>query len=187
MYIPSYDFQLFDIPSFSELQANEFGVATHFSANTPVSFVDYSLNRLLGLTQPGNTAPYEQRQFPAVMYPYSMQDFFRGLQQRDNVTVYPSGTLPPELQGTPKQSTLPKCGPEHPWYWRYLGWCCPFIVTADNKCMMVSDDSSVGTQTPSGERATDKIASAFGSLPQGAGIFLIGVLVVILLILFVRR
>jgi len=39
MYIPSYDFRIFDLPQFSPLGAQEFGADTMFSAGTPTGFI----------------------------------------------------------------------------------------------------------------------------------------------------
>lgn len=194
MYIPSYDFGLFEIPYFSELQANEYGAATRFNANTPTSFVDYSLNQLIGLTQPGNARPYSQRNVSMPIIPYELQEFFRQ-QQSGNITVYPSGTLPPELQhkGAPvTQGAKRMCNPNDnswaEWTRKLLGICCTQGITADGKeCTLHSDDSNVGTTTPSGGRIGDATKEFFGNLPQGAGVFLIGVVIVVLLILFLRR
>ncbi len=111
MYIPSYDFGLFDIRNFSPLQAQEFGADTYFSANTPTSYVNFALNQLQGLTDPRNPYPYVSRSAlrPAAdIIPRELQQFF---QQKDNITVYPSGQTPPELQhqGPPvRQTAIPK-------------------------------------------------------------------------------
>jgi hypothetical protein len=192
MYIPSYDFGIFDIDAFSELQANEYGAMTRFSGNTPVSYVDFSLNQLYGLLNPSNPYPYISRQPTQTIIPRELQDFFA---QKDKVIVYPSGTVPPELQrqGPPvAQGNKVMCDPNDTSWSGYtkrlLGICCTQGISPDGKsCTLHSDDSSVGTTTPSGERIGDVTAAWFGSLPQGAGVFLIGIAVVILLILFVRK
>lgn len=194
MYIPSYDFGLFDIDAFSELQAQEFGAMTRFSANTPVSYVDFSLNQLYGLLDRSNPFPYISRQPTEQIIPRELQDFFR-FQQGGDVSVYPSGTLPPELQrqGSPVATGNKKmCDPNDKSFWGYtkrlLGVCCTQGITPDGKnCTLHSDDSSVGTTTPSGDRIGDQTKSRFDDLPEGAGTLLIGVIVVVLLILFVRK
>lgn len=187
MYVPSYDFGLFDVREFSPLQMNEFGADTYFSANTPLSYVDYALNQMSGLTQPNNPTPYVSqsmiRTAPRII-PEELQQFF---QQRDNITVYPAGQTPPELQhkgGVVSGTTVPCTG--KPWYWRYLGWCCPFEIV-NGECVLHSDDSSVGIVNPSGGRVDLNSALGLSALPQGAGVFLIGVIILVLLILFVRR
>lgn len=194
MYIPSNDFSLFDIPYFSELQANEYGIATRFNANTPASFVDFSLNQLYNLTDPNNRNPYiSRRPVSTSIIPDELQDFFRLMQSRDNITVYPSGTTPPELQrkGPPVQAGAKRmCDPNDKswaeWTRRLLGICCTQGITPDGtQCTLHSDDSSVGTINPSGDRVDP--TKWFEGLPQGAGVFLIGIVIVILLILFVRK
>lgn len=52
---PSFDFQLFQLPNFGELFANEMGVSSRFNASDPIGYVNTSLDRLISLTQP---APY---------------------------------------------------------------------------------------------------------------------------------
>lgn len=189
MYIPSYDFGLFDIQQFSPLQAQEFGADTYFSANTPLSYVNYALNQLMSLTNPNDPRPYNTRGYPATpIIPTELQDFF---QRKDNVTVYPSGQLPPELQHQGKpvpQGAKYVCGPNDGFWKRLLGICCIQAVSSDGKeCVLRSDDSSVGTTNPSGGRVDLTSALGLSALPQGAGVFLIGLLVLVLLILFVRR
>jgi|SRR5215813_1496785 len=184
MLIPSYDFGLFDIREFSPLQAQEFGADTYFSANTPLNYVDFALNQFSGLTQPLNPTPYIANSSDVVptFIPQELQRFF---QNKDSITVYPSGTTPPELQkqgGAVKSKQIPCEG--KPWWWSYLGWCCPFEIKGD-ECVLHSDDSSVGY----GGGVSDAIAKTFpiGQLPQGAGVFLVGVIILVLLILFVRK
>lgn len=189
MYIPSYDFGLFDIREFSPLQAQEFGADTYFSANTPVSFVNYAINQLSGLIDPSNPAPYQNNSaIASPIIPYELQQFF---QQKDNITVYPSGITPPELQkkGAPvKQGAKYVCGPNDGFFKRLLGICCIQAVSADGKeCVLHSDDNSVGTVNPSGDRVDLTSALGLSALPQGAGVFLIGIIILVLLILFVRK
>lgn len=187
MNIPSYDFGLFEIPYFSELQANEYGIATRFQANTPTSYVDFSLNQLYNLMNPANPNPYlARRPNTAQIIPDELQNFF---QQRDNITVYPSGTTPPELQrqGAPvSQGGKRVCTDSDPFWKRLLGICCIQAVTPDGKqCAQVNDDSSVGTVSPSGDRVN--AADLLKGLPQGSGVFLLGIIIIVLLILFVRK
>lgn len=191
MYIPSYDFGLFDIDAFSELQANEYGAMTRFSANTPTSYVDFSLNQLYNLLNPSNPNPYISRMPQTTsIIPQELQQFFQQ-RQGDAITVYPSGVTPPELQhqGAPVTQATKRVCTEADGFWkRLLGICCIQAVTPDGKdCALHSDDSSVGTVTPSGGRVDLTSALGFQSLPQGAGVFLIGILILVLLILFVRK
>ena len=192
MLIPSYDFGLFDIREFSPLQAQEFGADTYFSANTPQSYVNFALNQLTGLTQPNNPMPYLSqsalRTAPSII-PQELQDFFQ--QKPDNITVYPNGTLPPDLQHQGKpvpQGGKYVCGPNDGFWKRLLGICCIQAVSADGKdCVLHSDDSSVGTVNPSGGRVDLTSPLSLGALPQGAGVFLLGIIILVLLILFVRK
>lgn len=190
MLIPSYDFQLFEIPYFSPLQLQEFGIDPYFSAGTPTRYVDYVLNQIAGLTQPSNGRPYAARNGNGPIIPYELQEFFT--QRRDNITVYPSGTTPPELQHkgapVPQQTADRMCTDSDPLWKKIFGICCSAPQQIINgRCTLVSDDSSVGTTTPTGERIGDATKAFFGNLPQGAGVFLVGVVIVILLLLFVRR
>lgn len=191
MLIPSYDFGLFDIREFSPLQAQEFGADTYFSANTPISYVNYAINQLTGLTQPDNPLPYISQgalRTASPIIPEELQYFF---QQRDNITVYPSGTTPPELQhkGAPvKEGTKRMCTDADAMWKKIFGVCCmPPTQAVGDKCVLHSDDSSVGTVTPSGERVDLTSALGLSALPQGAGVFLIGIIILVLLVLFVRK
>jgi hypothetical protein len=85
MLTPSYDFNLFGLDNFSPLTAGEFGAGTSFSANDPVSFVNYSLNQLASSLQPYNPLPYLSAQVSPNLYggsgliiPQSPLDFFQG-------------------------------------------------------------------------------------------------------------
>lgn len=198
MYIPNFDFGLFEIPYFSELQANEYGIATRFNANTPASYVDLSLNQLFNLMNPNNPQPYiSRRPIAAEIFPRELQDFFMSgnFAQKDNITVYPAGTVPPELQrqGPPVQTGGKRmCNPNDTSWAEYtrrlLGICCTQGITPDGReCTLLSNDSSVGTTTPSGDRIGDATSKFFTGLPQGAGVFLIGIAIIVLLILFARR
>lgn len=191
MLIPSYDFGLFEVQNFSPLQAQEFGADTYFSANTPVSYVNYALNQLQGLTDPSNPLPYTSRSTLRVAPPIIPDELRQFFQQKDNITVYPSGVTPPELRhkGAPvAQGAKQVCGPNDGLWKRLLGLCCIQAVSADGKeCVQHSDDSSVGTVTPSGGRVDLTSALGLSALPQGAGVFLIGIIILVLLILFVRK
>src|SRR5262245_33143086 len=80
MYIPSYDFRIFDLPLYSPLQAQEFGAATSFSANTPTSYIDYSINQLASLSNPSSPFPYIQRQFPYPVDNFDLENYFNSFQ-----------------------------------------------------------------------------------------------------------
>ena len=189
MYIPSYDFQIFDLPQFSPLQAQEFGAETSFSANTPLSFVDWSLNQFAGLMNPNAAYPYSQNQFPSAIDTNFGETYFQGAEDvrerlrrvRDEANrvlgeaggnTQSSTTLP-----APKSNGCPS------------GYSPVNVLGLFSYCGkdLHSDDSSVGTINPSGDRADKDLPALFKDLPQGAGIFLIAVVVIILLLLFVRK
>jgi hypothetical protein len=179
MYIPSYDFRIFELPQFSPLGAQEFGADTMFSANTPTGFIDYSINQLSGLLNPNSPFPYTQRQFPSVIDSFETNTFFQGAsdtraklkQIRDE-----ADRLLNEAGG----SGDCKDGRN------ILGGCGPIL---GNKKVMKSDGdtSGIGTTTPTGGKIGEATVSWFKSLPAGSGVFIIGVAIVILLLLFVKR
>lgn len=196
-YVPSFDFELFDLPNFSPLQANEFGAFTSFSANTPTSFTDYSLDRLLGLLRTPNPVPFPTRNFGNDFELENMLRFFqsqgsvsiddvRGKQPTNQIIVYPSGTLPPELQGKGQQPEVQRKGCTL--FDMITGRCTPAILsptggaTASEPNVMVSDGK--GTMGTEGSKS---IAKWIEALPQGTGIFLIGLVALVFLFLFARK
>lgn len=195
MYIPSYDFDIFEIPQFSPLQAQEFGAETSFRANTPTSFVDWSLNQFAGLMNPSASFPYVQSQFPSNVDTFFGETYFQGASQtreklreiRDEAnrllgeaggntqTPAPVAKSPAP---TAKSNECPK------------GYSPVNVLGLFSYCGkdLKSDDSSVGTINPSGDRVGDAtLGTFFKDLPQGAGIFLIAIVVIILILLFVKR
>lgn len=188
MYIPSYDFDLFDLPQFSPLQAQEFGAETSFRANTPLSFVDWSLNQFAGLMNPQASFPYLQTQFPSTINQSFGEPFFQGAEDvrerlrrvRDeaNRALGEAGGNTQASAPVPKSSECPK------------GYSPVSVFGLFSYCGkdMKSGDSSVGTINPSGDRiGAATLGTFFKDLPQGAGVFLIAVVVIILLLLFVRK
>ena len=180
MYIPSYDFDLFDLPQFSPLQAQEFGAETSFRANTPLSFVDWSLNQFAGLMNPQASFPYLQRQFPSPITESFGQPFFQGGQTRAEIEAEVARTKQVFDEARAKAASPVQC-PD--------GYSPVSVFGIFSYCGkdMKSGDSSVGTTTPSGNRIGDATKDFFANLPQGAGIFLIAVAVIILLLLFARK
>ena len=179
MYIPSYDFRIFDLPQFSPLGAQEFGADTMFSANTPTGFIDFSINQLSGLLNPNSPFPYIQRQFPSVIDTFETNTFFQGAsdtrakikQIRDE-----ADRLLKEAGG----SDDCKDGRN------ILGGCGPII---GSKKVMKSDGdtSGIGTTTPTGGKIGEATTNWFKSLPVGLETFIIAVVVIILLLLFVKK
>lgn len=184
MYIPSFDFELFDVPQFSPLQAQEFGAETSFRANTPLSFVDWSLNQFAGLMNPNASFPYVQSQFPSVIDTAYGIPFFQSGQKpqtREEIEAEVAAAKSVYDKAVAKVKEKPDCPP---------GYSPVSVFGLFSYCGkdLKSDDSSVGTTTPSGGRIDDTtLGIFFKDLPQGAGIFLIAVVVIILLLLFVRK
>ena len=181
MYIPSYDFDIFDLPQFSPLQAQEFGAETSFRANTPLSFVDWSLNQFAGLMNPRASYPYTQSQFPSDIDTTFGIPFFQGGQSRAEIEAEVARRKQVFDEARAKAKSPVQC-PE--------GYSPVSVFGLFSYCGkdMKSGDSSVGTINPSGDRIGDAtLSSFFKDLPQGARIFLIAVVVIILLLLFVRK
>lgn len=180
MYIPSYDFDLFDLPQFSPLQAQEFGAETSFRANTPLSFVDWSLNQFAGLMNPRASFPYLQSQFPSEIDTRFGIPFFQGGQTRAEIEAEVARTKQVFDDARAKAASPVQC-PE--------GYSPVSVFGLFSYCGkdMKSGDSSVGTTTPSGNRIGDATKDFFANLPPGAGIFLIAVVVIILLLLFAKK
>jgi hypothetical protein len=181
---PSYDFRLFDIGWASPLQANEYGAATSFRANDPTSFVDFSLNQLAGLLNPRSAYPYPQRQLPMPIEEVPFLSFFQ------NQAAQSSSETRERLKRVRDEADrlLGQAGGGEPCAEgrNILGGCGP-ILGSKKVTKHDGSDSSVGTATPTGGRIGDATKAWFESLPAGSGIFLIGVAVVILLLLFIRK
>lgn len=180
MYIPSYDFDLFDLPQFSPLQAQEFGAETSFRANTPLSFVDWSLNQFAGLMNPRASYPYVQSQFPSAIDTTFGIPFFQGGQTRAEIEAEVARTKQIFDEARAKAANPVQC----PEGYSPVSVFGLFLYCGKD---MKSDDSYVGTTTPSGNRIGDATKDFFANLPQGAEIFLIAVAVIILLLLFARK
>lgn len=176
MYIPSYDFKLFKIPNFSPLEANEYGAMTQFSANTPLSYVDYSINQLQGLLQPDNAYPYAQRQFPSPVIPYELQSFFQNQSRADIEAEVAKRQA--DYEKAKADVTKPKTCPE--------GYKPVSVFGIFSYCGkgMQSDGPGTMKESDVGLGSFEKFLNA---LPQGSGIFLIALVVIILLFLFVRK
>lgn len=212
-FFPSYDFQLFDLPHFGELFANSFGASTKFSASMPTPYVDFSLNQLLAATQPNNPFPYQQRQVPVDMRLYDLLNFFqsanatlqppqRRVQQQTKPLEIPSLTdllnQQSDTQGSDAYRRAQREAERRGCSLQDLltGNCTPAILSPTGRAQgkqgstgkeTASIDSSVGDDpTKSGKKA-QSIADIFKLLPEGSGIFLIAVVVIILLLLFVKR
>lgn len=178
MYIPSYDFKFFDLPMFSPLMAGEFGASTSFSANTPLSYIDYSLNQLTGLTDPRAVFPYLQRQFPYAADRVSFDNYFQG-QTRAEIEAEVEKRKQ-EFEKAKANVKAPKTCPE--------GYKPVNVFGIFSYCGkgMQSDGSGTMKESEAGA-ALQPIETFLNALPKGAGIFLIAIVVIILLLLFVRR
>lgn len=184
---PSYDFRLFDVGWMSPLQANEFGAATSFRASDPTSFVDFSLNQLAGLLNPSAAYPYPQRQLPAPIEEVPFLRFFQGesaeaTRERLRRVREEADRLLREAGGNPGvnigdvfrgrtvrsgEGTGPIVGDK--------------VLKNDGKDAPLGDDP-----TGSGKKM-GALADWWKALPQGAGVFLIGVAALIFILLFARK
>ena len=181
MYVPSYDFRIFDIPMFSPLQAQEFGADTTFSANTPVSYIDHSLNQFAGLTNPNAAFPYIQSQFPSIVDKFNFDEYFNSFQspsRQDIEAEVEKRRI--EFEKAREAVTKPTKCPE--------GYSPVSVFGIFSYCgkKMVSDgQGTIGDkEAPAGMQSLENFMNA---LPKGSGIFLIAVVVIILLLLFVKR
>lgn len=192
---PSLDFKLFDVPSFSPLEANEYGAMTSFSANTPTKYLDFALNQLFGLTQSSNARPYRQVQFPAESELSNLLSFFQGgasetrerlkrvRDEADEMYRKAGGSdAVPAAQDQGKPAPAKKRGCT---LWDVLNLnCTPAWMTESGSAE--PSDSAVMKSGVSAGVNTD-VGALFRNLPAGAGVFLIAVVVIILLILFARK
>jgi hypothetical protein len=160
MYVPSYDFRIFDIPFFSPLQAKEFGADTTFSAATPLNYIDYSFNQLFQQGQQTRAEIESEVSRRKAEYEKAVQDAIK------------SGGI------SIKKSDCPEG------YSRVT----PFGIEALSYCGKQRVSDGQGTmgdkEAPAG---LGKLETAMNSLPQGSGLFLIAVVAIIFLLLFVRR
>jgi hypothetical protein len=161
MYVPSYDFRIFDIPFFSPLQAQEFGADTTFSASTPINYIDYSFNQLFSQDTP------EQA-----------KERLRKLRDQANEILGETQKVPSPFPTGKKTDTCPDG----------YSKVTPFGIEALSYCGKQRVSDGQGTmgdkEAPAG---LGKLETAMNSLPQGSGLFLIVVVAIIFLLLFVRR
>ena len=161
MYIPSYDFRIFDIPFFSPLQAQEFGADTTFSASTPLSYIDYSFNQLFQ-----DSASQTRERLRQIR------------DEADRMYKQAGGADTQSSAPTPKKTDCP------------TGYSkvTPFGIEALSYCGKQRVTDGPGTmgdkEAPAGLGAVE---TAMNALPQGSGLFLIAVVAIIFLLLFVRR
>ena len=187
MYIPSYDFKLFKIPNFSPLEANEYNASTQFSANTPLAYVDYSINQLAGLMQPNNPNPYNQRQFPSEIIPSELAAFFQDTPSAARDRLRKLRDQANEVLGETAQDkvAVPKAKGDCPEGYSRV---TPFGISALSYCGKQRVSDGQGTmgdkEAPAG---LGQLETFMNALPQGSGVFLIAVIVIILLFLFVKR
>lgn len=191
-YNPSFDFELFSLPNFSDLYANEFGASSTFNAQTPSSYVDFSLSRLLGLMQTPNEVPFERATYPSNgnMDLANLLTFFQSgtgeLPKRpDIIQVYPAPNPQAATQERQQaESEVKRTGCNV--FDIITGRCQPAIVEGIAKPKDEERITSDG-QGILGDKSSKSIGEWFKTLPEGSGIFLIAVAIIILLLLFVRR
>jgi hypothetical protein len=180
MYIPSFDFRIFDLPSFSPLQAQEFGAETSFSANTPLSYVDFSLNQFANLLRPNTNTPYIQNQFPIPIDGATFENYFQGVTRSRAEIEALAKQQSEEFEKAKADVTAPKTCPEG-----YKPVSVFGIFSYCGKGLKSDGDQTLGDKTaPPGMQSLETFLNA---IPQGAGIFLIALVVIILIFLFVRR
>lgn len=160
MEFPSFDFELFRIPFFSPLQAQEFGSITSYQANTPVQYADFSLSQLFAQTNPTQNTQESASQ---------MRDRLRQVRDEADKLLREAGGLD---QDCPQGRNI-------------TGGCGPIFgskpIISDGKTAPIGDDP-----LKTGKKA-QALKDFWDALPQGAGIFLIAVVVIILLLLLVKR
>lgn len=196
-YQPSFDFELFSLPSFSELYANEFGATTSFNANTPTGFTDYSLSRLLGALQTPNQNSFERAYFPnnSDMDLSTLLNFFQGQskgyydptksstvrqpsEQPDVVIVYPQGSgpqtdRPGDSTRTPSLSDLIKD--------------IPIIGTIGKGAETVAGvPEAVATEAKVTAKGAETVKGFFDFFAKNS-VALIALIAIIFLFLFVRK
>ncbi len=162
MYIPSYDFRIFDIPYFSPLQAQEFGADTTFSASTPLGYIDNSFNQLFQQGASDTRERLKQIRDEA-------DRMYKQAGGNDQAPSVPSGNKTSDCPTGYKRVT--------PFGIQWLSYC--------GKLSVSDGPGTMGDKTaPPGMEAVE---TGLNSLPQGAGIFLIAVVAILFLLLFVRR
>lgn len=190
---PSYDFNLFDVPTFSPLYANELGASTSFSANDPAPYVDFSLGQLIGTIQPNNSLPYPQTQFPAVMSPYPTQPFFSTTPPQSPYPLEPIGpsaaTLAAQAAADKARqvwlAALGQYNAAHPGGWIFMpGSNATPAAGAIGATMPGAGGAGDNAPSPT---LTDMAKKFFANLPAGAGLFLMGIAILILIFLFARK
>jgi hypothetical protein len=202
-YIPSFDFEIFDLPNFSPLQANEFGAFTSFSANTPTGFMDYSVDRLLGVLQTPNESPFPVRSFSSDNELENILRFFQSGTGDLPIPVRPQQTraeIEAEVERN-RQIYQQAKGDYDRVLQQRTGCnlidlitlrCTPAILSPTGSAMpkqdkpMVSDGKGVLGDDAS-KKVGNSITSFFQALPEGSGIFLLGIVALVFLFLFVRK
>lgn len=172
-YIPSFDFNLFTIPWVSPLQAQEYGAESTFRANTPLSFVNYSLSQLAGLAESGNGIPFATQNFfgNAQDNAQTTRDRIRALRDEADRLLKEAGG---DTQDCPQGRNI-------------VGGCGPILGSKK----VESVDSSVGKDpTDSGKKMQElgkTVKDYYNALPKAAGIFILALVAVIFLVLFARK
>lgn len=173
MEFPSFDFQLFKVPFFSPLQAQEYGATTTFQANTPAQYADFSLSQLFGIADPQQN------------YPYNGQSFFTGqgesaesIRQRLETVI---ANAQENLRKLGVPDTTGKCPDGETEYKDIFGFKHCGKLTKHDGQGTVGDDP-----THSGKKIEDRL-NFLKALPEGSGVFLIALVAIVFLFLFVRR
>jgi hypothetical protein len=213
---PSYDFSLFDLPSFNPLTAEEFGASTSFSAADPTQWVDNSLNTLSSYLQPFNPLPYLSNQFPYItpdlITPQAPQTFFQTPMGTPSRSVLLGGqtgsgtTVNVNVPGSmaQAQAAVDKAKTEAQAALQYAQGACARCQafnaqTSGQKADCTAACAGIGSASidnqASGNNPVNFLDSIglkslsdwLSNLPPNTGLLLLGVAVIILILLFVRR
>mgnify|MGYP003575383850 CR=1 FL=1 len=191
MYLPSYDFSLFDVQEFSPLQMQEYGAQTTFGASDPVDYVVFSINQLRNIVNPNSAMPYRIRQFPTTIFPDVFPNYFqsesasttrerlqRVRDEADRLLNQAGGANAPTQEKPASKPTSKKgCS-----LWDLLTFnCTPAWMTKSGDA-----EAGAGVELKSSDDILGK-GSPFGNIPAGAGVFIIAILAIIFLLLFARR
>lgn len=170
---------------FSALQAQEFGADTTFSASTPISYIDYSLNQLAGLTNARASYPYIQNQFPYPVDTFDFQNYFSGFETQSRSDIENEvAKRKAEFEAAQQAAKTPQSCPDGYAPVTFLGY---FLYCGKK---LISDQQGgpmAGQPAPPGMGTLETGMNSLKGLPQGAGIFLVALAIIILLLLLVKR
>lgn len=185
-------FNQFSVPYMNELTANQFNAASVFNGNTPLGFVNYSMDIISNFFQNPQNPPETGRpeDFEEVII-NGRKVLRRKRTQIEGILGLPSPTTPPIAGGTNPASTgIKKCDANSTFFDRILGRCCIGEVI-NGKCILISDGKgTIGDDpTKSGKKAEEAIKnplSAVTELSTKTVIILIGLILLIAAVVSMR-